>query len=149
MRSTSTQNGDATEYLMDCGSIPAIPGCPPRPPATIHLVRCARKETAGCIRTFKGVGRIKFGLHADERREEFRAVRRCNGAFVNYLYLLTLQHRDVNELAGFLAAAVLDYQEFRCDDLQHRQSSSCSPDEESAMLTPDAQVNYGALHRRR
>jgi hypothetical protein len=39
---------------------------------------------------------------------------------VNYFYLLTLKYGDVNEFAGFLAAAVLDYQESRRDDLQHK-----------------------------
>ena len=39
---------------------------------------------------------------------------------INYLDLVTLKHCDVNEFAGIVTTAVLDYQQPGRDDLQHK-----------------------------
>src|SRR5580700_4378835 len=73
---------------------------------------------------------------------------------IDYLDLVTLQNGDVDKLAGIVelikAAAVLDYEEPRRDDLENktelRQNASCSPDQQIAVSAADAQVDSGAFH---
>src|SRR5262249_44558246 len=69
--------------------------------------------------------------------------------FIHYLYLVALEHRDVDELAGFLAASILDHQQPGFDDLKHEAKSWDSmggtPHAQFVPVAPNAKVDSGAL----
>src|SRR5262249_48385790 len=69
--------------------------------------------------------------------------------FIHYLYLVALEHRDVDELAGFLAASILDHQQPGLDDLKHEAKSWDSmggaPYAQFVPVAPNAKVDSGTL----
>ncbi len=70
---------------------------------------------------------------------------------IDHLDLVALQHRDIHELARFVAAAPLHHQQSRRNHLQHkaelRQAAARTPDEQISVTARHAQMNSGALHR--
>src|SRR5580704_5874017 len=101
-----------------------------------------------------GVGCIQLRLKPEQRVEQVGAVLPGSGMRIDYLDLVTLQNCDIDKLAGIVelikAAAVLDYEEPRRDDLENktelRHKASCTPDQQIAIPAADAQVDSRALH---
>ena len=118
---------------------------PPRP--------CARIETASSHQHVERIAPTMSAnrsprAHVSERRT-VRQARRCSSMTFTSS---PSSDRDVHELAGLLAAAVLDDQQARAHHLEHRAETrdrpDQAPDRQRFPVTPDAQVDAGALDGR-
>ena len=91
-----------------------------------------------------------LGIEPEQRSQEVWAVRQARRLFVDHFDLVALQYGDIDELFGFIAAAVLDNQKTGRHHLKHdakrREVAGGSPDEELLTVAPDTEVNARALH---
>jgi hypothetical protein len=92
-------------------------------------------------------------FEAQHRGQQRRAIGEAGGPIVHHLDLVALQHRHVDELTGLLAMAVLHHQQPGAGHFEHEAEvgdrPGRPPDAELAVHPPHAEMDAGALHRRR
>ena len=91
-------------------------------------------------------------LGSDERPEQVGRIGTVGRVPAQDLDLVSFEHGDVPELGRVFADAMLHYEEARPEHLDHeavaRDGTGRTPDDEVALVAPDAQVDAGAVDGR-
>ena len=88
-------------------------------------------------------------VEPEQRCQQRRALGTAGGALVHHFDLISFEHRNIDELARFFAAVMLDHQQAGRRHFEHeaqnRNGAGCPPDGQPVLVAPNTQMHPRAF----